>query len=87
MEGHRYIGQGCPIPKVGGANYECPPLYTDVGVYCVPNNDILTSEVDTLTTELPSNCKWNRYTLFIYNNVTGLYPGNKYNITISNFYN
>lgn len=59
LEGHRYIGQECPIPKVGGSNHECPLSYIDVGLYCVPSNDILTSGVDVITTETSNNCKLN----------------------------
>lgn len=48
MEGNKYIGQECPILKECTLkSCSCPPLYTDVGDYCVPNNEVSTFGTET----------------------------------------
>lgn len=66
LEGHRYIGQGCPVPKTcSGDSCFCPPLHIDVGEFCVPNDDNSTLGPDNTTSESLSKSQLNIYILNI----------------------
>lgn len=66
LEGHRFIGQGCPVPKTcSGDSCSCPPLHIDVGEYCVPNDDKLTLGPDYTTSESLGMSQLNNHILDI----------------------
>lgn len=54
LQDNRYVGQECPISNsCSQESCFCPPLYIDVGEYCVPNNEL--STIGTDNTPEPSS--------------------------------